>query len=73
MKTKLLQVPGYVTVEQAAKIIGCTSAWVRRMLASGDLEGGRISQCRIFVLRASAEDYARKPKKTGRPRISERV
>ena len=32
----------FVTAEKAAKMAGCTSAWIRRLLKRGDLAGTQI-------------------------------
>ena len=32
----------FVTAEKAAKLAGCTSAWIRRLLKRGDLPGTQI-------------------------------
>ena len=66
----MLQIQGYVTVKEAARIIGCTDNWVRQLLKNGELRGDNISERMTLVQKKSAETYAKKPKIMGRPRVS---
>lgn len=62
----------YITVEQAAEIIGCTTAHVRYLLGQDDPEiiGHKMSDRVWIVEKDSVEAYADKPQTRGRPRVS---
>jgi len=66
----MLRVRGYLTVEEAAALIGCTRHWIYILLSRKLLVGEKISERRIMVKESSAKKYAGKPKILGRPRIS---
>ena len=59
----------FVSVDEAAEIMGCTTGRVRQMLRSGDLEGHKVSERAWIVNRVSAENNAEKPEGSGRPRV----
>lgn len=56
-----------ITTEQAAKIIGCSEAHVRRLAGAGIIAGEDFSGV-WAIERESAEAFAKIPQKTGRPR-----
>jgi hypothetical protein len=56
-----------ITARVAAAIIGCSEAHVRRLAGDGVIAGEDFSGVWAIV-RESAEEYAKKPQKTGRPR-----
>lgn len=63
----------WVSVPDAAKMLGCTDVWVLKLLKSGDLNGFRLSGRAWAVSRSSieknlAEYLARDPSHAGRPR-----
>ena len=60
----------YISVNQAAKIIGCAEAHVRLLLIQGELAGTKLNERAWAVEKWSAVEYAKSPKKTGRPRGS---
>lgn len=59
----------FVSVDEAAEIMGCTAGRVRQMLRAGELEGHKVSERAWIVKRESAEKNAEKPDGSGRPRI----
>ena len=59
-----------LNTEQAAAIIGCSGAHVRRMLIDGDLRGEKISERCWIVKLSDAQDMAETRHATGRPRKS---
>lgn len=59
----------FVSVDEAAEIMGCTPGRVRQMLRAGDLEGHKVSERAWIVNRDSADKHAEKPEGSGRPRI----
>lgn len=62
----------YIGTGRAAEIIGCTSNWVCKLLQEGTLSGVKVSQRSWILPEKAAQQYARKTKRTGRPRISQR-
>lgn len=72
MSTVQLEKGEYVTVEQAAEIIGCTPAHVRYLLGDEiqEIVGHKMSDRVWIVEKKSVEAYARKPQTRGRPRVS---
>ena len=63
-------VPGEkITARKAAEIIGCSEAHVRRLAGSGTISGEDFAGVWAIV-RESAEEYAKIPQKSGRPRGS---
>lgn len=59
----------FVSVEEAAEIMGCTGGRVRQMLRAGELDGHKINARAWIVHRESAEKNAEKPEGSGRPRV----
>lgn len=57
-----------ISTKEAAKLIGCAEAHVRRLLLDGVLIGQKLNERAWAVRRDSAEDYAKNPSKVGRPR-----
>lgn len=57
----------FLTVAEAAELIGCHESYVRHLLISGELKGEKFNGRAWAVDRGSASRYAQ-PKKTGRPR-----
>jgi len=70
MSTVLLEKGEYITVEEAAEIIGCTRPHVRFLLGEESIVGHKLSDRVWLVEKKSAQAYARKPQKRGRPRVS---
>lgn len=63
----------YMSVPEAAEILGCSDVWVVRMIQRGELTGYKLSQRAWAVSRASVErnrdEYARRdPTLSGRKR-----
>lgn len=58
----------YLNTEQAAAIIGCSDAHVRRMLIEGTLLGKKVSERSWMIPKAEAEKMAATVPATGRPR-----
>jgi hypothetical protein len=67
-----VQLEQFVSVEEAAEIIGCTGAHVRHLLCLEKplLKGRKPYGSFWLVERKSAEAYASKPQTRGRPRVS---
>ena len=62
---------GMITASAAAKIIGCSTAHVRRLLIAGDIEGDHIEPSGFWMAdKRSVEKFAKTSQKTGRPRGS---
>lgn len=62
----------YVSVPEAAEIIGCTTGRVHQLIAEGVLSGEKVNGRAWLLLRKDVERVARKPRTTGRPRVSQR-
>lgn len=59
----------FLSVKEAADVIGCTVGRVRQLLIAGDLKGEKLNERAWAIPRTVAQKYAEKPAKTGRPRI----
>jgi hypothetical protein len=57
----------FISVPEAANIIGCTGGRVRQLLIEGVLKGVKLNERAWAVRKDSAKKYA-VPKTTGRPR-----
>jgi excisionase family DNA binding protein len=65
-------IANYLTVHQAAAVIGCTPGRVRQLCRSGQLSA-ELFTGRSWAIRASsAKKYAERKVSRGRPRISAR-
>jgi len=65
--------PEWISVPQAAELMGCSDVWVIKLIQSGDLDGFKLSQRAWCVSRKSAKknrrDYLeRDPTLSGRKR-----
>lgn len=58
----------FVSVPEAADILGCTGGRVRQMLIAGELEGQKLNERAWAVDRKSVEKMAKIPQTKGRPR-----
>jgi len=69
----MVKEPEWISVPQAAEILGCSDVWVIRMIQNGDLEGFRLSGRAWAVSRKSVaknlEEYLKRdPTLAGRKR-----
>ena len=69
----MVKEPEWISVPQAAEILGCSDVWVIRMIQNGDLEGFRLSGSAWAVSRKSVaknldEYLKRDPTLAGRKR-----
>lgn len=76
MGTQTKQETPFISVPDAAQLLGCTDVWVLRLLKAGSLKGFRLSGRAWAVDRQSAlenlgEYLARDRSKAGRPRSRE--
>lgn len=58
----------FISVQEAATIIGCTDSNVRRMIAAGDIEAVLLHPRAYAVRLDSAQEAAKRPQTVGRPR-----
>lgn len=58
----------WITVTEAAEMIGVSNSCVTRLLVSGRIKGERFHQRAWMVERAGAERYRDHPPAVGRPR-----
>lgn len=61
----------YVSVPEAAEIIGCTTGRVHQLRDEGEITGEKVNGRAWLLLKADVEKVAKKKRTTGRPRISE--
>lgn len=62
----------HVSVPEAAEIIGCTTGRVHQLIADGTISGEKVNGRAWLLLRKDVERIAKKPRTTGRPRVSQR-
>ena len=60
----------YVSVAEAAEIIGCTEGRIRKLLIDRVLKGKKLNERAWAVEEQSAKKYAKIPQKLGRPRVN---
>jgi hypothetical protein len=58
----------WLTATEAAIVIGCTTGRVRAMCGNGLLRAEKVGPRAWMVEKKSAEEIAKNPAKTGRPR-----
>ena len=58
----------FLSVKEAAKILGCTDGRVRQLVLSGVLKYERFNGRALAIPLESLQKYAKTPIKTGRPR-----
>lgn len=58
----------FCTVKEAAEILGCTDAHVRRLLLDGKIDGFKFTEKSWAVTLVSLRRYAATEITTGRPR-----
>ena len=58
----------YLNTQQAAVVIGCTDAHIRRMLIDGTIHGKKVSERTWMIPRKEAERIRDDEPPTGRPR-----
>lgn len=71
--SKKIEATPYLSVPQAAEILGCSDVWVVRMIQRGELVGYKLSQRAWAVSRESVErnrvEYLKRdPRLSGRKR-----
>lgn len=62
----------YVTVKDAARIIGCTTGRVRQLIYADAIEAEQVGGHIWMVLRKAAEKMGGEPSRVGRPRVSKK-
>lgn len=62
----------WLNTEQAAGVIGCSDAHVRRMLILGTLKGKKVSGRTWMIPKREAEKMATTKPPTGRPRKNQK-
>lgn len=58
----------WLTVPEAAKIVGCSVQRIRALASDDTLKAERIGERLWLIDKSSAEKLAKTPAKTGRPR-----
>lgn len=59
----------FLSVDEAARLLGCTTGRIRQMLRSGELKGEKLNERAWAVSKDSAQKAAEKTHSRGRPRI----
>ena len=69
-----MSIQGFVSVEEAAEMLGCTTARVRQLLGDGTLDGKKFGARVWLVSEETVTKYRDDTKENtrGRPRISGR-
>ena len=62
----------WLDIGEAADKIGCTVSYIRQLLRAGELSGQKIGERAWIVENNSVLKFVKKPKKTGRPRVSDK-
>ena len=62
----------WLDIGDAADKIGCTVSYIRQLLRAGELSGQKIGERAWIVENNSVLKFVKKPKKTGRPRVSDK-
>ncbi len=60
----------FISVPEAAEILGCTEGRVRQLLYEDVIDGRKLNGRAWIISRASVERYGRKEITVGRPRVS---
>lgn len=63
----------WLTIEEAAELIGCTTSHLRFLLREEKIKGKKVGERLWLVDVASAKQFARHPAATGRPRTKARA
>ncbi len=58
----------FISVQEAAELIGCTRGRVRQLLIDEEILGEKLGERTWAVVQKSAEKYAKREYTTGRPR-----
>lgn len=70
MSTVELPAKPFISVQDAAEILGCTVGRVRQLLMAGTLDGQKLNERAWAVERKSVEKYAKQDIRLGRPRVA---
>lgn len=65
--------PKFLSVEEAANYIGCTSGRVRQMLRNGDIQGQKVHERSWIVPESEAAKVKENTHKVGRPRKNKKT
>lgn len=63
----------FVSVADAAAILGCTVGRIRQLLIDGTIAGTKLNERAWAVERKSVEKLAKIPQTTGRPRLTSKA
>ena len=59
----------YLTVREAAEVVGCTTGRICQLLQDGTIAGVKFNGRAWAVVKKSAQEYARRSVNVGRPRV----
>lgn len=60
----------FLSVKEAADILGCTEGRVRQLALAGTIKSERFNGKALAIPLESLQKYAKTPIKTGRPRLN---
>lgn len=63
----------FLSVRDAASILGCTHGRIRQLLLAGILPGEKLNERAWAIRRTAVEKLAKQPQTTGRPRVRQPV
>jgi excisionase family DNA binding protein len=68
----IVQLPSkpFISVPDAAALLGCTEGRVRQLIYEGTITGMKLNERAWAVDRKSVESYAKRDISTGRPRVA---
>ena len=61
----------FLSVNDAAEAIGCTSGRVRQLLIAGEMRGDKLNERAWIIPKSEVERFQDKPRRPGRPRIGD--
>lgn len=64
-------IENWVSVGEAAEILGCTEGRIRQLLRDHELAGQKVNERAWIINRDSVERFSKKPQTVGRPRVGE--
>lgn len=63
-------IENWISVNEAATVLGCTDGRIRQLLRDHELSGQKVNARAWIISRESVERLAKKPQTVGRPRVN---
>ena len=61
----------FMSVNDAAVVIGCTAGRIRQLLLAGDMLGEKLNERAWIIPKSEVQRFKKKPRRPGRPRIGD--